>query len=142
MPEHPSFGSTDRAAEVRDAMRGFVAELQGGLDGHDADVYNSSFAGDVIWGGPFGAVVLGYDALHEIHQGLLASGAAGRSHYEIVNVVSPLPDVAIAHVRRRPVDDDDQFAEMALYVMVKRTDRWWLVAGQNTPIQPGRSATD
>jgi hypothetical protein len=31
---------------------------------------------------------------------------------------------------------------MAMYVLVQASGRWWLVAGQNTVIQPGRSATD
>jgi hypothetical protein len=28
------------------------------------------------------------------------------------------------------------FSEMAMYVLVRRDRRWWLAAGQNTPIRP------
>jgi len=98
----------------------FVAEIQRGLDDGDADIYNHSFAGDVIWGGPYGATVSGYDDLHGIHQRLHAQGVAGPSRYEIVQVSAPQPSVAIAHVRRQPVGDDNGFAEMAMYVLVQR----------------------
>jgi hypothetical protein len=59
--------------------------------------------------------------------------------------MAPTPDVAIAHVRRVamdadgqpiPVDDGSVFSEMAMYVLVRRDRRWWLAAGQNTPIRP------
>jgi hypothetical protein len=49
---------------------------------------------------------------------------------------SPLPGVAIAHVRRDDLfaDKDHRFSEMAMYVLVQRGGEWWLAAGQNTPI--------
>lgn len=28
------------------------------------------------------------------------------------------------------------FSEMAMYVLVRRDGKWWLAAGQNTPIRP------
>jgi len=93
--------------------------------------------------GPFGATVTGYDALHSIHQMLLADQATGPSHYEVVHVAAPAPNVAIAQVRRSPKSAfEDAFAEIALYVPVNHQGRWWLAAGQNTPVKPGRSATD
>jgi hypothetical protein len=62
-----------------------------------------------------------------------------------VIVLAPTPDVAIAHVRRValgadgqpiPIDDATVFSEMAMYVLVRRDGKWWLAAGQNTPIRP------
>ena len=49
---------------------------------------------------------------------------------------SPLPGVAIAHVRRNDLSDDKdkRFSEMAMYVLVERGGQWWLAAGQNTPV--------
>ena len=56
--------------EARDAVDGFVAGLQAGIDSADAETYNADFADDVMWGSPYGATVIGYDALHAIHRGM------------------------------------------------------------------------
>ena len=109
---------------ARDAVDDFVAELQAGIDAGDAETYNAHFSDDVAWGSPYGATVVGYDAVH---------------------VSAPAPDVAIAQVRRVaidadgepvPIDDAAIVSEMALYVLVRRDGHWWLAGGQNTPIRP------
>jgi uncharacterized protein (TIGR02246 family) len=139
----PTLSSPQTLADNQSALAAVVDQLQRGLDQHDADIYNQSFAADVIWGGPFGATVDSYDALHSIHQTLLGNETAGPSRYEVVNVRAPAPNIVLAQVRRRPKDRSaDAFAEMALYVLVQHDRRWWLVAGQNTRIEVGRSATD
>ncbi|HEX4446788.1 MAG TPA: SgcJ/EcaC family oxidoreductase [Polyangiaceae bacterium] len=153
MPEpifRPTF-DTDEAAsrDARAAVERLVEELQTGLDGNDADLYNRHFASDVIWGGPFGAIVSGYGDLHAIHVRLHRERRAGKSRYVIERVLTPSPGVALAQVRRLALGDDGQpldpghsFSEMALYVLIERDGDWWLVAGQNTPVRPGLSATD
>ena len=132
---------------ARDAVDEFVAELQAGIDSRDAETYNAHFSDDVAWGSPYGATVVGYDALHSIHTRMLGHGVAAAgpsSRYETAHVSAPAPDVAIAQVRRVALDSDGQpipiddvavFSEMALYVLVRREGHWWLAAGQNTPIQ-------
>jgi uncharacterized protein (TIGR02246 family) len=134
--------------EARDAVDGFVAGLQAGIDSADAETYNTDFAEDVMWGSPYGATLVGYDTLHPIHRGMFETGVAvagASSRYQTVNVMAPTPDVAIAQVRRValdtegqpiPIDDATVFSEMAMYVLVRRDGRWWLAAGQNTPIRP------
>ncbi len=147
--DRPVLGAGGLAADgAAEAVQGLVAELQAGLDAHDADVYNRHFAADVIWGSPFGATVHGYDRLHAIHVQLRREQRGGpSSRYEIAAVLSPAPDVALAQVRRVALDPDGQpvipsadltgsFSEMALYVLVRRDETWWLAAGQNTPVQP------
>jgi len=147
--DRPVLGAGGLATEgAAEAVQGLVAELQAGLDARDADVYNRHFATDVIWGSPFGATVHGYDRLHAIHVQLKREQRGGpSSRYEIVAVLSPTPDVALAQVRRVALDPDGQpvtpsadltgsFSEMALYVLVRRDGTWWLAAGQNTPVQP------
>jgi uncharacterized protein (TIGR02246 family) len=135
------------AADARAAVERQVAELQAGLDARDAAVYNRHFAADVIWGSPYGALVSGYDRLHAIHTRLHRAAPVGRSRYVTERVLTPAPGIAIAQVRREALDDDgtpldprDSFHEMATYVLARREGEWWLVAGQNTPIQPGRGA--
>ena len=147
--DRPVLGAGGPAADgAAEAVQGLVAELQAGLDSRDADVYNRHFAADVIWGSPFGATVHGYDRLHAIHVQLKRERRGGpSSRYEIVAVLSPAPDVALAQVRRVALDPDGQpvtssadlagsFSEMALYVLVRRDGTWWLAAGQNTVVQP------
>jgi uncharacterized protein (TIGR02246 family) len=138
----------DWLRQARDAVDGFVAGLQAGIDSADAEAYNADFAEDVMWGSPYGATVIGYDALHSIHRGMFESGVAvagASSRYQAVHVMAPAPDVAIAHVRRAALDADGEpvliddasvFSEMAMYVLVRRDGKWWLAAGQNTPIRP------
>ena len=57
--------------------------------------------------------------------------AAPPSRYQVVQLMSPLPGVAIAHVRRDDLsaDKDKRFSEMAMYVLVQRGGEWWLAAG-------------
>ncbi|MGP5649389.1 YybH family protein [Psychrobacter celer] len=144
--QQPTLGSPEASSgEATQAVNQFVEELQAGIDRRDAEIYNRHFADDVIWGSPFGETVVGYDKLHFIHKRLQQQGTGGVSRYEVVNVTSPLPDVAIAHVRRLALDDNgnplpssktsESFSEMALYVLVRRNDEWWLAAGQNTIMQ-------
>jgi PPOX class F420-dependent enzyme/OxyR family protein/uncharacterized protein (TIGR02246 family) len=149
--ERPTLGTSGlAAAQATAVVAGLVAELQAGIDTHDADTYNRHFAADIAWGSPYGATLGGYDDLHAIHTSLLAGSVGGpSSRYETVQVLSATPDVIVAHVRRVALDSDGQpfelsadpgtsFSEMALYVLVRRDGDWWLAAGQNTPIATGR----
>jgi uncharacterized protein (TIGR02246 family) len=125
-----------------DPVIAFVRDLQKGIDDADADRFNRRFADDVLWGSPFGAVVDGYETLHAIHEQMFASALRDvRSHYAVEHVRFPTDDVAIAYVRRtsdsakgpeRP-GRADAFDELALFVLVRRDDTWWLAAGQHTP---------
>ncbi len=135
----PSIGdrpNVDRA-ELRPAaaaaVNELVAELQAGLDQVDAERYDRPFAGDILWGSPYGRILTGIDRLSEAHRSLMADGAAPASRYELVALSAPVPEVVIAHVRRSALADGG-FSEMALYVLVAREGQWWLAAGQNTPI--------
>jgi PPOX class F420-dependent enzyme/OxyR family protein/uncharacterized protein (TIGR02246 family) len=147
-PARPTLGSDDAAPEAIEAVTHLVEELQAGWDEHDADVSNRHFARDLMWGSPFGATVDDYDQLHAIHVRLKQQRRGGASsRYEIVRILAPTPDVAVAHVRRVALDLDGRplelitdatgsFSEMALYVLVRRGQTWWLAAGQNTPVRP------
>jgi uncharacterized protein (TIGR02246 family) len=132
----PALDDPSARAAATNAVEQLVAGLQDGLDRADADAYDRQFASDVLWGSPYGAALSGYQALNAAHHSLMAAGVAPASRYQIVQVMSPLPGVAIAHVRRNDLSDDkdNRFSEMALYVLVERGGQWWLAAGQNTPI--------
>jgi uncharacterized protein (TIGR02246 family) len=141
--------------EATRVVADFVEELQTGIDDHDADHYNRHFATDVLWGGPYGATVSGYDDLHAIHVRHQQNATGGpSSRYATVNVRSPGPETIVAQVRRVALDTDGEpmptlgserggaSSEIALYVLVRRHGAWWLAAGQNTPIRPGSADDD
>lgn len=134
--DHPLLDDPSARAEAAAAVERLVAGLQDGLDRADADAYDRQFASDVLWGSPYGATLHGYAALNAVHHSLLAAGAAPPSRYQVVQLMSPLPGVAIAHVRRDDLTagQDERFSEMAMYVLVRHNGEWWLAAGQNTPI--------
>jgi alkyl hydroperoxide reductase subunit AhpF len=134
----PTLSEPANVPEAHRAVTELVAELQRGWDTHDAEISNRHFAQDVLWGGPFGASVTGYARLHAIHVRLKAEHRGGASRFEIEHVIAPAVGVAIAQVRRISLADD--FSELAMYVLVKRGETWWLAAGQNTKLTPGQSA--
>jgi uncharacterized protein (TIGR02246 family) len=135
-PGRPLLDNSAARAAASGAVERLVAGLQDGLDRADADAYDRQFASDVLWGSPYGATLRGYAALNAVHRSLMTAGAAPTSRYQVVQLMSPLPGVAVAHVRRDDLSagTGKRFSEMAMYVLVERGGQWWLAAGQNTPI--------
>lgn len=124
----------------------FVQTLQQAIERSDADLFDSQFAADVLWGSPFGAVVEGYDTINSIHRQMFARapaavGGGTASRYTIEHAKLVAQDVAVAFVRRLRGESGgqpepgraDAFDELALYVLVRREETWWLAAGQNVP---------
>lgn len=135
--ERPALDRPDLHPSAKSAVERFVAGIQLGLDKADAERYDADFAADVLWGSPYGATLAEIEPLLTAHRRLTAAGVAAASRYEIVRTLAPAPGIALAQVRRRALDETDKtFSEMALYVLVERAGRWWLAAGQNTPITP------
>jgi uncharacterized protein (TIGR02246 family) len=127
--------------EAREAVALLIGRLQKGIDESDADSYDSLFADDLLWGSPKGQVLQGYIELNSIHRSMMGSGTtvAPASRFELVQRISPAPDVVVAQIRRQATladgaADPEGFSEMAMYVLVRRDERWWLAAGQNTPV--------
>jgi len=136
----PALHRQGDASSADGAVSELVRQLQKGLDSGDADLYDSTFAEDVLWGGPYGSVLAGYPSLNVAHHSILDASGVARSRYEVVQTSAPAPDLVLTHVRRRSLADaadggGPDFSEMALYVLVRRGGRWWLAAGQNTPIR-------
>ena len=127
-----------------EAVERFVSALQVATD---AVAFNAAFAQDVLWGSPFGAVVEGYDDLHAIHAQMLTAPPPGVGDHEGSTYVTEharrvTDDVALAFVRRLSsggepgepmVGRPDAFDELALFVLVRHDEAWWLAAALHTP---------
>jgi hypothetical protein len=61
MTNRPTLGTDEQLKRSKPGVAEVVAELQRGLDEGNAAIYNAGFAADVVWDGPFGATVTGYD---------------------------------------------------------------------------------
>jgi uncharacterized protein (TIGR02246 family) len=117
----------------RAAVERLIDHLQRGFDTGDADIYDGMFAVDLLWGTPKGLVLAGYDAVNPIHRRMMGgTPVEPASRIELAQLVEPAIGVVVAQIRRTALNGG--FSEMAMYVLVKHGDRWWLTAGQNTPV--------
>ncbi|MEU6564769.1 SgcJ/EcaC family oxidoreductase [Nocardia nova] len=139
MTTRPTLDNPAERTAARRVAAHLAAELQRAGETGDADLYDNSFAADVLWGTPFGATVIGYDTLNSIHHKLMSAQVAPQSVFEVVNASSPAPGVVVTQIRRRATDPEG-FSEMAMYVLVERDGQWWLAAAQNTPVDLQKSA--
>ncbi len=138
MTHRPTLDDPAERATAQRVATHLAAELQRACETTDADLYDNSFAADVLWGTPFGATVIGYDQLNPIHHKLMGAHVAPESTFEVVTAGSPAPGVVVTQIRRQATDPA-AFSEMAMYVLVERDRQWWLAAAQNTPLDPAKS---
>jgi uncharacterized protein (TIGR02246 family) len=116
-----------------DAVQQLIDALQRGFDIGDADIYDAMFASDVLWGTPKGLVLAGYNVLNSIHHRMMGGEPVEpESRFELAQLMQPADRVVVAQIRRTALNGG--FSEMAMYVLVHDNDRWWLAAGQNTPV--------
>ena len=124
-------------------IKNFIAELQEAIDSGDANLFNKRFAWDVLWGSPFAAIAAGYEQIHGIHTKMFSSVTAmkGAAKFELEHARFLTDDVAIAYVRRisqinhstQNEETPGSFDELALFVLVKKNEEWWLAAAQHVP---------
>jgi uncharacterized protein (TIGR02246 family) len=124
-------------------IEAFIAELQQAIDTGDAVLFNQRFAKDILWGSPFAAIASGYDQIHAIHKQMFGSvtPVKGISKYQADHILFVSENVAFAYVRRIAKNPDvggketkpGSFDELALFVLVKENEQWWLAAAQHVP---------
>lgn len=140
MSTRPNVHDPAADAIARAVAADLAAELQQAGESADADRYDNSFAADVLWGSPFGALVVGYGQINAIHRRMMGRSepVAPPSRFEVVAANSPAPGVVVTQIRRQALDPE-AFSEVAMYVLVERDGRWWLSAAQNTPVDESKS---
>ncbi len=144
LPQAPAFFG-EYSSQDRDRILNVVATLERAVNTSDGDLFDSVLSEDVIWGSPKGQIVRGLDQLNPIHRRLAANsrqyGYSSRFTLEALGFIGP--DIACASVRRTGLNErglpispshSSIVQELALYVLVKRNDRWWIVSAQNTPV--------
>ena len=147
LPQAPTFFEAHTTGH-RDAILAVIATLERAVNTSDADLFDSVLCEDVIWGSPKGQIVIGLDQLNPIHRRLTANsrqyGYSSRFTLEALGFLSR--DVACASVRRTGLDEHQMpldpsqgsiVQELALYVLARQNDRWWIVSAQNTPVSHG-----
>lgn len=131
MKQRPSLDNA--TVDGAEAVRDLIDRLQRGGDAGNADVYDGMFAADILWGTPKGMVLKGYSNLNPIHRRMMSGPPiTPASRFELAQVICPAPEVVIAQIRRSALDGG--FSEMAMYVLVRHDDTWWVSAAQNTPV--------
>ncbi|MGW5570840.1 SgcJ/EcaC family oxidoreductase [Nocardia thailandica] len=134
--------TTDHAADIA-AIEAIIAGVETAFNTNDPDLMTADLAENAVVGNAAGALTHG-------RAEVLASSRAGLRgflrdefvRYDVTGVSFPLADMALAHKEARattadgtPLDTDP--AMIALYVLVKREGRWWIVARQNTLVPQG-----
>ena len=144
LPQAPTFFERHTLGD-RDAILAVIATLERAVNTSNGDLFDSVLSEDVIWGSPKGQIVIGLDQLNPIHRRLAAQsrqyGYSSRFTLEALGFLGP--DIACASVRRTGLDEHEMplnpshgsiVQELALYVLARRDDRWWIVSAQNTPV--------
>lgn len=129
--------TVDHSADVA-AIERLVADVQDGFNTNDAELMVSGFTANAVAGNAVGMLITGYQELLEASE----AGLAGflREEYvrdEISDVTFLRPDVALAHKTAQAATAtgeliDREPAMVAVYVLVREQDRWWVAARHNT----------
>ncbi|NKX87886.1 MULTISPECIES: SgcJ/EcaC family oxidoreductase [Nocardia] len=129
--------TVDHTADIA-AIRRIVADTQTAYNTNDAELMTAPFAANAVVGNAVGMVLRGRDALLDANRRGLAGFLADEYvRYDVTDITFLRPDVAIAHKEARATTADGTLidtdpAMVALYVLVKENDRWWVSARQNT----------
>ncbi|NLU82293.1 SgcJ/EcaC family oxidoreductase [Rhodococcus sp. HNM0569] len=131
--------TTDHAADVA-AITQLVGDVETGYNTNDAELMVSGFTANASAGNAVGTLITGYDSLFEAaERGLGGFLKDEFVRYDLGDIEFLRPDVAVVHKFARATTADGELVDetpamVALYVMVKENDHWWVAARQNTPV--------
>ncbi|OLT37162.1 hypothetical protein BJF84_07415 [Rhodococcus sp. CUA-806] len=123
-----------------EAIRGIVRDIQDGFNNNDAALMNAHMADDAVVVNARGAVLNGRRAIEKATEDSLAAGYLRDStaYYELTDVIALATDVITARKNAWSTRENSQDGippEMnALYIFVRRANRWVVWRRQNTLI--------
>lgn len=122
------------------AIQQIVADMEQGFNHNSPDLLTRHLATDALTVNAVGAVLRGRFEIDATVQAALASGPLreATAHYRLTDITLLAPDVAVAHKSAWSTPSEADAGEPpemnALYVLVRRDGRWWVVRRQNTLI--------
>lgn len=121
----------------RAAIASLIADVERGFNINDAELLTSRLAANASTVNVVGSRTADRDAaLAASYLGLQGPLRDEIAEYELADVVFIRPDVAVAHKHAWAVENGHRTtaapAMIALYVLTRESDRWWVVARQNT----------
>ena len=131
--------TTDHERDI-EAIKWIIADVETGFNTKDLDLSVKHFTQNASVVNVAGMQVSGRDALLDAnHRGLAGPLRDQYARYEVSDVVFLRPDVAIAHKHAWATTADGEpidvaHSMIALYVLVKEDERWWVAARQNTMV--------
>lgn len=141
-PGAPTIGES--AAEHTDAaIRTIVRDLEVALNTNDPSLMVEHFAADATHVTANGRVLTGRHELYEECEHALRGELRDmHARYSLTSTMVIGPAVVLAHQRANAIDGagrplDLDHSMIALYVLVRRDDRWWIVARHDTLVPRG-----
>ena len=131
--------TTDHERDV-EAIKRIIADVETGFNIKDPDLSVEHFTQNASVVNVAGVQVSGRDALLEANRRGLAGPLRDQyARYKVSDVVFLRPDVAIAHKHAWATTADGEpidvaHSMIAVYVLVKEDERWWVAARQNTMV--------
>lgn len=129
--------TTDHERDA-EAIKRIIADIERGFNTKDPDLSVEHFAQNASAVNVAGVRLSGRDALLDANRRGLAGPLRDQfARYEVGDVVFLRPDMAIVHKRAWATTVDGEPIEVAhsmiaLYVLVKEDELWWVAARQNT----------
>jgi len=125
------------APEDEAALRRIVRDVEDGFNRNDPALLGAQLAADAVVATALGTFIAGRVAIDEANRaGLAGFLRDATAHYEVSDAVGLAPDVAVAQKRAWSTPEAAEAGEppemIALYVFVRRYDRWWIARRQNT----------
>ena len=131
--------TTDHERDV-EAIKRIIADVETGFNIKDPDLSVEHFTQNASVVNVAGVQVSGRDALLDANRMGLAGPLRDQyARYKVSDVVFLRPDVAIAHKHAWATTADGEpidvaHSMIAVYVLVKEDERWWVAARQNTMV--------
>lgn len=117
------------------AVEALFADLIAAFDAHDAVAFDKWFTDDIVFTAVDGTRYTNWTDLHAYHRERLTHHAEGiETWYEIDQITFPAPDVAVAAVRQPIRSPAGARENIGTWVLVRKQDRWWVCAIQNTGV--------